>query len=125
MGLFSIFWLGALYYFRENSITAECRTEQGNRLKYKDYHFSVARMMDWRESSSFSIDYRAACARRVQREIKKNLPRASVVFWCDFESLQQAGGRSKPVSISIESKEVGSRLIKIDAADLASTSRRR
>src|SRR5689334_20860847 len=35
-------------------------------------------MMDWSESSSFSIVWKAACARRVHREIKENPETTSV-----------------------------------------------
>ena len=34
-------------------------------------------MMDWSESSGFSVGWKMPCARRVHREIKKNLTRAS------------------------------------------------
>jgi hypothetical protein len=40
-------------------------------LKYQDYRFSVAPMMDWNESSNFSIGWEATCARCVHREIKE------------------------------------------------------
>src|SRR5262245_30446426 len=39
---------GRLYYSRENSITgANGGRKNGNRLKFQDYRFSVAPMMDW------------------------------------------------------------------------------
>jgi hypothetical protein len=41
-------------------------------------------MMDWSESSIFSVGLKAACARRVHREIKKNLITANVSRPCEM-----------------------------------------
>jgi hypothetical protein len=45
--------------------------EQDKILKSQDYLFSVAPMMDWSESSSFSDNCKAACARCVHQEIMR------------------------------------------------------
>jgi hypothetical protein len=45
----------ASHYFRGNSITRRMGRKLSNRLKSQGYRFSVAPMMDWSESSSFSI----------------------------------------------------------------------
>jgi hypothetical protein len=47
-------------------------------LNLKDYRVSVAPMMDWSESSGFSIGWKTVSARRVHRETKKNLAAANV-----------------------------------------------
>jgi hypothetical protein len=51
---------------------------KGNNINMLSYRFSVAPMMDWSESSSFSISYEAACARCVHREINENLATTNV-----------------------------------------------
>ena len=49
-----------------------------NNISMLSHRFSIAPMMDWTESSSFSIGYKAVCARRVHREIENNLVTANV-----------------------------------------------
>ncbi|WP_145984311.1 hypothetical protein [Bradyrhizobium nitroreducens] len=63
-------------------------------MKSQAYRFSVAPMMDWSESQIFSIIWTVACARRVHREIKKNLATVSV------GKLSEVGGAVAESAIS-------------------------
>jgi hypothetical protein len=59
-------------------------------LKYQDYRFSVAPMMDWSESRRISNSWMIACARCVHRDIKENLGTAIVAVELKDSALTHA-----------------------------------